>query len=71
MQSSEGDMVMAAWGLIANAHPQPWAQLKADPDTPQETKDWIDAAEKWRDEQFHPWLDGPGRPENRVEAVGG
>lgn len=43
-----GDALMTAWAIIANAWEGDWSQA---PD------EWRAAAERWRDEDFHPLLD--------------
>lgn len=47
MQNDDPGME-AAWGLIANAHGGDWSQA---------TPEWREAAERWRDECWHPFLD--------------
>jgi hypothetical protein len=42
-----GDMLEMAWGIIANAYHGDWDSA---PD------EWREAAEKWRNEMYHPWL---------------
>ena len=45
------DMVMTAWGIIANAG------MKVGTGWESQHPEWVEAAERWRDEMFHPWLD--------------
>ena len=47
-----GDALEAAWGLIANA--SDWVEY---PKSEKYRLQWVAAAERWRDNQFHPWLD--------------
>lgn len=48
------ELIMTAWTIIANASEGNWEQ---------ETPEWQEAARRWRDEMFHPWLDeGNGGP---------
>ena len=54
---STDEVIMAAWGLIANAGEGNWER---------ETPEWQEAALRWRDEMFHPWLD-EGRPKEEGE----
>lgn len=48
MTDKEYDVVYTAWTLIANA--RDW--LLDD----EQAKEWVEAAIRWRDEQFHPLL---------------
>lgn len=45
------DGMERAWGIIANAGEGDWST---------QTSEWVNAAEKWRDEQWHPALDRAG-----------
>lgn len=43
-----GEVLMLAWGLIANAYEGDWNQA---------TDEWRNAALDYRDNHWHPWLD--------------
>jgi hypothetical protein len=46
-----------AWGIIANAGGGNWHT---------QTTEWQEAAERWRDEQYHPILDALPKPQQEV-----
>lgn len=50
------DMLEQAWGIIANAGGGNWDN---------ETPEWRRAAERWRDEVFHPYLHEEARQDGR------
>jgi hypothetical protein len=54
----------AAWGIIANAGRN--LRESAEDGWPHESAEWVEAAMRWRDEHWHPWLDAtrPARPVN-------
>jgi hypothetical protein len=56
---TEAELIMAAWGIIANAGGGDWTT---------ESHEWQRAAENWRS-QFHAWLDNhPLPPESMEES---
>lgn len=63
----ELDALYTAWTIIANAHEGDWSKA---------TPEWRAAAERWRDEMFHPLLDAAGgksektiTPERKAEVM--
>lgn len=53
----EPNMVEMAWVLLANAHQGDWSQA---------TPEWREAVERWRDEQYFPWLRNHPRTEEKL-----
>jgi len=48
MTNAKDRAIELAWGLIANAYGGDWDSA---------TPEWKEAAERWRDEHWHPLLD--------------